>query len=100
MFHHFAVPGCPGRSQRERTDHMSDNHLMGKPLLISAGQLVDGRGGAPGADPGGLVDAPRMISWAGPMAPAPPPPDEIQRGAPPGPPVPGFLHTHPHFAVP
>ena len=40
-------------------------------MLISAGQLVDGRGGAPVADAGVLVDATGMISWAGPMAQAP-----------------------------
>src|SRR5215469_2011118 len=43
-------------------------HMSGKPLLMSAGQLMGGRGGAPGADAGVLVDATGMISWAGPSA--------------------------------
>ena len=79
---------------------MSDNHTMGKPLLISAGQLVDGRGGAPVADAGVLVDATGMISWAGPMAQAPPLPGECQRVALPGTLLPGVIDTHVHFAVP
>ena len=45
--------------------------MNNKPLLISAGQLVDGRGGPPVADAGVLVDATGVISWAGPMARAP-----------------------------
>lgn len=79
---------------------MSDNHTMGKPLLISAGQLVDGRGGAPVADAGVLVDATGMISWAGPMAQVPRLPGECQRVALPGTLLPGFIDTHVHFAVP
>src|SRR5262249_37360435 len=58
-----SVPGCPGRSQRERADHMSE-----KPLLISASQLVDGRRGAPVADGGVLAGTTGMISRAGPPA--------------------------------
>src|SRR5215475_16107868 len=87
--------GCPGRSQREGTVHMND-----KPLLISAGQLVDGRGGAPVADAGVLVDAHGMIAWAGPMAQAPQLPGECQRVTLPGTLLPGFIDTHVHFAVP
>jgi imidazolonepropionase-like amidohydrolase len=73
---------------------------MGEPLLISAGQLVDGRGGAPVADAGVLVDATGMIAWAGPMAQVPYLPDECQRVALPGTLLPGFIDTHVHFAVP
>src|SRR5215469_10217553 len=43
-------------------------HMSGKPLLMSADQLVDERGGAPVAGAGVLVDATGMISWAGPSA--------------------------------
>src|SRR5215468_12545420 len=87
--------GCPGRSQREGTVHMND-----KPLLISAGQLVDGRGGAPVADAGVLVDATGTISWAGPMAQAPHLPGGCERVALPGTLLPGFIDAHVHFAVP
>ena len=71
-----------------------------KPLLISASQLVDGRGGAPVADAGVLVDATGMISWSGPMAQAPHLPDESQHLALTGTLLPGFIDTHVHFAVP
>jgi imidazolonepropionase-like amidohydrolase len=74
--------------------------MSDKPLLISAGQLVDGRGGAPLADAGVLVDATGMISWAGPMAQVPHLPDGCQRVALPGTLLPGFIDTHVHFAVP
>jgi imidazolonepropionase-like amidohydrolase len=71
-----------------------------KPLLVSADRLVDGRGGAPLADAGVLVDAQGTISWAGPMAQAPQLPDECRRVALPGTLLPGFIDTHVHFAVP
>jgi imidazolonepropionase-like amidohydrolase len=71
-----------------------------KPLLVSAGRLVDGRGGAPLADAGVLVDAKGTISWAGPMAQAPQLPGECRRVALPGTLLPGFIDTHVHFAVP
>jgi imidazolonepropionase-like amidohydrolase len=74
--------------------------MNSKPLLISAGQLVDGRGTAPVADAGVLVDATGVISWAGPMAQAPPLPGDCQRVALPGTLLPGFIDTHVHFAVP
>jgi imidazolonepropionase-like amidohydrolase len=76
------------------------DHMPNKPLLVSAGQLVDGRGGAPVPDAGVLVDAKGMISWVGPMAQAPQPPDEGRRVALEGTLLPGFIDTHVHFAVP
>jgi imidazolonepropionase-like amidohydrolase len=81
---------------------MSDkpDHMPAKPLLVSAGRLLDGRGGAPLADAGVLVDAKGTISWAGPMAQAPQLPDECRRVALPGTLLPGFIDTHVHFAVP
>ena len=74
--------------------------MQDKPLLVSAGQLVDGRGGAPMADAGVLVDANGMISWVGPMAQAPQLPDHGQRVALAGTLLPGFIDTRVHFAVP
>jgi imidazolonepropionase-like amidohydrolase len=74
--------------------------MQDKPLLVSAGRLVDGRGGPPVADAGVLVDANGMISWVGPMAQAPQPPDQGQRVALAGTLLPGFIDTHVHFAVP
>jgi len=74
--------------------------MSDKPLLISAGQLVDGRGGAPVADAGVLVDATGTISWAGPMAQAPHLPGGCERVALPGTLLPGFIDAHVHFAVP
>jgi imidazolonepropionase-like amidohydrolase len=82
-------------SNGKRTDHMPD-----KPLLVSADRLVDGRGGAPVADAGVLVDATGMISWAGSMAQAPQLPHECQRVALPGTLLPGFIDAHVHFAGP
>jgi imidazolonepropionase-like amidohydrolase len=75
-------------------------NMQGKPLLVSADRLVDGRGGAPLADAGVLVDANGTISWAGPMAQAPQLPEEGRRVALPGTLLPGFIDTHVHFAVP
>src|SRR5215469_612357 len=43
-------------------------HMSGKPLLMSADQLVDERGGAPIAGAGVLADATGMIASAGPLA--------------------------------
>jgi imidazolonepropionase-like amidohydrolase len=74
--------------------------MQDKALLVSAGQLIDGRGGAPVADAGVLVDADGRISWVGPMAQAPPLPDHGQRVALAGTLLPGFIDTHVHFAVP
>jgi imidazolonepropionase-like amidohydrolase len=71
-----------------------------RPLLVSADRLVDGRGGAPLADAGVLVDARGMISWAGPMAQAPQLPHECRRVALPGTLLPGFTDAHVHFAGP
>jgi imidazolonepropionase-like amidohydrolase len=71
-----------------------------QPLLVSADRLVDGRGGAPVADAGVLVDAKGMISWAGSMAQAPHLPHECRRVALPGTLLPGFIDAHVHFAVP
>jgi imidazolonepropionase-like amidohydrolase len=77
------------------TDHVPD-----KSLLVSAERLVDGRGGAPVADAGVLVDAKGMISWVGPMAQAPQLPDDVRRVAMPGTLLPGFIDVHVHFAGP
>lgn len=74
--------------------------LSGNGLLVSAEHLVDGRGGAPVADGGVLVDAEGAISWAGPLAEAPAVPAEVRRIALPGTLLPGFIDTHVHFAVP
>jgi len=74
--------------------------MSDKPLLISASQLMDGRGEAPVVDAGVLVDATGMISWSGPMAQAPHLPDECQHVALTGTLLPGFIDTHVHFAVP
>jgi imidazolonepropionase-like amidohydrolase len=71
-----------------------------KPLLVSAGRLVDGRGGAPVADAGVLVDAKGMISWVGPMGQAPQLPAERRRVALPGTLLPGFIDTHVHSRYP
>jgi imidazolonepropionase-like amidohydrolase len=71
-----------------------------KALLVSADRLVDGRGGAPLTDAGVLVDANGLISWAGPMAQAPPLPDGCERVALLGTLLPGFIDTHVHFAAP
>jgi imidazolonepropionase-like amidohydrolase len=76
------------------------DQLPNKPLLVSADQLVDGRGDAPLADAGVLVDATGMISWAGPIAQAPQLPDGCRRVALPGTLLPGFIDAHVHFAVP
>jgi imidazolonepropionase-like amidohydrolase len=76
------------------------DHVPGKPLLVSADRLVDGRGGAPLADAGVLVDAEGMISWVGPMAQAPQLPEGGRRVALAGTLLPGFIDTHVHFAVP
>jgi imidazolonepropionase-like amidohydrolase len=69
-------------------------------LLVSADRLVDGRGGAPLADAGVLVDANGVISWVGPKAQAPELPDDARRVALPGTLLPGFVDVHVHFAVP
>jgi imidazolonepropionase-like amidohydrolase len=74
--------------------------MRDKPLLVSADRLVDGRGGAPAADAGVLVDATGVISWVGPMAQAPHLPDDGRRVALAGTLLPGFIDTHVHFAVP
>jgi imidazolonepropionase-like amidohydrolase len=74
--------------------------MQDKPLLVSAGRLVDGRGGPPVADAGVLVDPTGVISWVGPMAQVPQPPDECRRVALAGTLLPGFIDTHVHFAVP
>src|SRR5262245_2231520 len=74
--------------------------LPNKPLLVSADQLVNGRGEAPLVDAGVLVGADGTISWAGPMAQAPPLPDDCRRMAMPGTLLPGFIDAHVHFAVP
>jgi imidazolonepropionase-like amidohydrolase len=74
--------------------------MQDKPLLVSAGQLVDGRGGPPVADAGVLVDPTGVISWVGPMAQVPQLPDECRRVALAGTLLPGFIDTHVHFAVP
>ena len=76
---------------------MSDKR---KPLLVWADQLVDGRGGAPLANGGVLVDAEGTISWAGPMAEAPHLPADCREVALPGTLLPGFIDAHVHFAVP
>jgi imidazolonepropionase-like amidohydrolase len=74
--------------------------MQDKPLLVSAGRLVDGRGGPPVADAAVLVDPTGVISWVGPMAQVPQPPDECRRVALAGTLLPGFIDTQVHFAVP
>jgi len=76
------------------------DHKPGTPLLVWADQLVDGRGGAPLADAGVVVDAEGTISWVGAMAHAPQLPDECREVALPGTLLPGFIDAHVHFAVP
>jgi imidazolonepropionase-like amidohydrolase len=76
------------------------DQMLDKPLLVSASRLADGRGGAPLADAGVLVDASGTISWAGPMTQAPQLPDDCQQLALAGTLLPGFIDTHVHFAVP
>jgi imidazolonepropionase-like amidohydrolase len=76
------------------------DHMSGKALLVTADRLVDGRGDAPVADAGVLVDGNGMISWVGPMAQAPQLPDQVRRVALAGTLLPGFIDTHVHFAVP
>jgi imidazolonepropionase-like amidohydrolase len=76
------------------------DHMSGMALLVTADRLVDGRGDAPVADAGVLVDGNGMISWVGPMAQAPQLPDQVRRVALAGTLLPGFIDTHVHFAVP
>jgi imidazolonepropionase-like amidohydrolase len=82
-------------SNKPLIDDMKDT-----PLLVSADQLVDGRGGAPLPDAAVLVDVDGMISWVGPIAQAPQPADECRRVELPGTLLPGFIDAHVHFAVP